>query len=118
MNRIFFISICNINGLIFYQFLVCNHSQENLKTKTWRPCWHHKQKKLMRDLLLTSSNMAAMTSRANEELYMAFLAGYKLPSSKSVIYKIFFKNNYVFKKPTVSNCCAALFSYLFCMFIT
>jgi hypothetical protein len=48
-------------------FLVCNHSQENPKTKTWRPCWYHKQKKLMRNLLLSSSNIA-MTSHANEEL--------------------------------------------------
>jgi hypothetical protein len=49
-------------------FLVCNHSQENPKTKTWRPCWYHKQKKLMTNLLLSFSNMAAMTSQSNEEL--------------------------------------------------
>jgi hypothetical protein len=55
-------------AVLFCLFLVSNHSQENLKTQTWRPCWHHKQKKLMTNILLTaSSNMAAMTSRANEE---------------------------------------------------
>jgi hypothetical protein len=38
-------------------FLVCNHSQGNVKTKTWWPCWYHKQKELMRNILLTTSNM-------------------------------------------------------------
>jgi hypothetical protein len=27
------------------QFLDCNHPQENVKIKTWRPCWYDKQKK-------------------------------------------------------------------------
>jgi hypothetical protein len=54
-------------------FLGCNHSQENVKPKTWRPCWYHKQKKLiMRNLLLTSTNMAAMTSYATEELLIDY----------------------------------------------
>jgi hypothetical protein len=22
-----------------YEFFGCNHSQENVKTKTWQPCW-------------------------------------------------------------------------------
>jgi hypothetical protein len=48
-------------------FLGCNHSQENVKTKTWRSCWYHKQKKPMKNLLLTSSNMAAVTAQAPEE---------------------------------------------------
>jgi hypothetical protein len=56
-----------------YPFLGCNHSQENVKTKTWRPCWYHKQKKLMRNTLLTTFNMAAMTSHATEELLISFV---------------------------------------------
>jgi hypothetical protein len=26
----------------YIQFLGCNHSQENVTTKTWRLCWYHK----------------------------------------------------------------------------
>jgi hypothetical protein len=61
--------ISNVTSIrVLRVFLVCNNSQENPKTKTWRPCWYHKQKKLITNLLLSSSNMAAMTSHANEEL--------------------------------------------------
>ena len=46
--------------------MVCNQSLENQMTKTWRPCWMNEQQKLMRNLLLSSTNMAAMTSHAND----------------------------------------------------
>ena len=41
----------------------CNQSLEIQKTKVWRPCWCHKQKKLLPTLFFCSSstNMAAMT---------------------------------------------------------
>ena len=42
-----------------FQFLNCNQSLENQITKTWQPCWWN--------LLLSSTNIAAMTSIATQE---------------------------------------------------
>ena len=39
----------------------CNHSLEIQKTKAQRPCWWTEQEKLMRNLLLSTTNMAAVT---------------------------------------------------------
>jgi ABC-type spermidine/putrescine transport system permease subunit II len=63
--------------IIYFKFdrLVCplailvlqSFPRKNVKTKTWRSYWYHKQKKVMRNLLLMSYNMAAKTSHAPEE---------------------------------------------------
>ena len=56
--------------------LTCNHVTKNLGTQivsnklvtSSTPCWWYTQKELMRDLLFTGTNMAAMTYRASQGL--------------------------------------------------
>jgi glycine cleavage system regulatory protein len=66
-------------------------------------CWYHKQKKLMRNLLLTSSNMAAMTSHANGEFLVLFLIGKQKRGLKRHFTAHFDRDNVAVRQLTLTN---------------